>query len=213
MLKNSLPLKLRKKLGVYSTVFASLAIFIMACKAKKNTNSEYVSIPSAFIIKDSVASLAAFEKVYSVLMHPRCMNCHPNGDIPLQGDDSHIHNMLPERGSDGRGLFTMKCANCHGAEGVPGEATPPGNPHWHLPPADMKMVFQGRSPRELALQLVNPELNGHKSMAELRIHAEDTLVKSGWNMGGDRELPPLSYKEFKKVWYAWIDNGAYAPSK
>jgi hypothetical protein len=31
-------------------------------------------------------------------MSPRCMNCHPAGDVPLQGDDSHIHTMLPQRG-------------------------------------------------------------------------------------------------------------------
>ncbi len=77
----------------------------------------------------------------------------------------------------------------------------------------MKMVFQGKSARELALQLVNPDKNGHKDMQALREHALDTLVKSGWNMGGNRESPPLTYDEFKKVWYTWIDNGAYAPSK
>lgn len=47
---------------------------------------------------DSAKSLAAFEKVYKVLMSPRCMNCHPAGDIPLQGDDSHLHTMSPTRG-------------------------------------------------------------------------------------------------------------------
>ena len=188
------------------------AILVLACKAKTNSNGDYIAMADAKE-KDSIASVEAFHKVYSVLMHPRCMNCHPIGDIPLQGDESRIHNMLPQRGPDGKGIATMKCASCHAATGVPGDATPPGNPMWHLPPSDMKMVFQGRSERELALQLVNPEMNGHKSMADLRIHAEDTLVKSGWNMGGDRELPPLSYEEFKEAWYAWIDNGAYAPSK
>ena len=37
------------------------------------------------------------------------MNCHPSGDIPLQGDDSHLHTMLPKRGKDGKGLYAMKC--------------------------------------------------------------------------------------------------------
>ena len=207
-----IPLKVFKKIGVFSVISISILLVFMACKAKNNAGSGYIPI-SESNKRDSIASVAAFEKVYSVLMHPRCMNCHPIGDIPLQGDDSHIHNMKPQRGPEGKGILTMKCINCHGATGVPGDATPPGNPMWHLPPANMKMVFQGRSPRELAMQLVNPELNGHKSMAELRIHAEDTLVKSGWNMGGERELPPLSYEEFKEAWYAWIDNGAYAPSK
>ena len=82
-----------------------------------------------------------------------------------------------------------------------------------FPETTRRLVFQGKSPRELALQLINPETNGHKNMQALREHAEDTLVKEGWLMGDNRELPPLSYEEFKEVWYAWIDNGAYAPSK
>lgn len=163
--------------------------------------------------KDSIASVEAFKKVYTVLMSPRCMNCHPSGDIPLQGDDSHIHNMLPQRGIDGKGVATMQCTTCHAAKGVPGDHTPPGNPNWHLPPMNMKMVFQGKSPRELALQLIDPTKNGHKDMKALRAHAEDDLVKGGWEMGGDRKLPPLSHEEFVKVWYKWIDNGAYAPAK
>lgn len=212
MLKNSYSTNVLKYSFGFLVLCLIMGMFTTACKSKKPTSSDYVSIPEAKM-KDSIASLAAFEKVYSVLMHPRCMNCHPQGDIPLQGDDSHVHNMLPQRGPDGKGLLTMKCTNCHGSKGVPGDATPPGNPMWHLPPADMKMVFQGRSPRALALQLVNPDLNGHKNMADLRLHAEDTLVKSGWQMGGDRTLPPLTYEEFKEAWYAWIDNGAFAPSK
>ncbi|KJD34706.1 hypothetical protein PK35_02800 [Tamlana nanhaiensis] len=200
-----------KHLASYIIALILVVVFVISCKSKNSASTEYVVL-SKITKKDSLASLAAFEKVYSVLMHPRCMNCHPNGDIPLQGDDSHIHNMLPQRGPDGMGISTMKCANCHASTGVPGESTPPGNPLWHLPPSDMKMVFQGRSPRELALQLVNPKLNGHKNLQELRVHAEDTLVKNGWTMGGNRELPPLTYNEFKDAWYEWIDNGAVAPA-
>jgi hypothetical protein len=33
----------------------------------------------------------AFETVRAVLQHPRCQNCHPEGDAPLQGDDGHAH--------------------------------------------------------------------------------------------------------------------------
>jgi len=209
--KNSKDFNIYRQMGIFAIVAITIVVVAIACKAKNTSSGEYVSLPE--VKQDSTASVAAFKKVYSVLMHPRCMNCHPTGDIPLQGEDSHIHNMLPQRGHDGMGVSTMKCANCHASTGVPGESTPPGNPSWHLPPADMKMVFQGKSARELALQLVNPEKNGHKDMQALREHAEDTLVKSGWNMGGDRELPPLSYEQFKEVWYTWIDNGAHAPSK
>jgi hypothetical protein len=163
------------------------------------------------IAEDSVASVAAFKKVYAVLMSPRCMNCHPSGDIPLQGDDSHVHSMLPKRGPEGKGVSAMKCANCHQPTNTPGLHTPPGNPNWHLPPADMKMVFEGKSASELAKQLIDPNQNGHKDMKKLIAHADDGLVLAGWNPGEGRTLPPLSHAEFKKAWLTWLNTGAFAP--
>lgn len=161
---------------------------------------------------DSVASVAAFRQVYEVLMSPRCMNCHPAGDIPLQGDDSHLHTMSPIRGKDGKGVYAMKCSNCHQPTNSPGFNTPPGNPKWALPPADMKMVFEGKSPRELALQIMDYKRNGHKNKVQLIEHARDTLVKAGWNMGEGRKPPPLSYKEFVAAWDEWINKGGVAPN-
>ena len=165
------------------------------------------------VVKDSVESVKAFEKVYTVLMSPRCMNCHPAGDVPLQGDDSHLHAMLPKRGTDGKGVYAMKCMNCHQPTNTAGLHTPPGNPNWHLPPADMKMVFEGRSPYELAKQLVDPKQNGHKDIKKLIEHADDDLVLAGWNMGEGRTLPPLSHAEFKKAWITWLKTGAFAPKE
>jgi hypothetical protein len=46
-----------------------------------------------------------------------------------------------------------------------------GNSNWALPPADMKMVFEGKSPRELALQIMDYKRNGHKNKAQLIEHA------------------------------------------
>ena len=163
------------------------------------------------INKDSLESITAFGKVYEVLMSPRCMNCHPSGDVPLQGDDSHLHNMLPRRGKDGKGIYAMKCSTCHQPTNVEGLNQPPGHPDWHLPPANMKMVFQGKTPGELARQLVNPKLNGNKTLRQLIEHADDGLVKAGWNPGEGRTLPPLSHEEFKRAWITWIEKGAYAP--
>lgn len=160
---------------------------------------------------DSAASVAAFMKVYSVLKSPRCMKCHPAGDVPLQGEDSHLHSMSPKRGKNGHGLYAMKCSNCHQPTNTPGVQTPPGNPKWALPPSDMKMVFQGKTARELALQIRDYNQNGHKNKQQLLAHARDTLVKAAWNMGEGRSAPPLSYRAFVKAWDDWIAKGAYAP--
>lgn len=163
--------------------------------------------------KDSVESVKAFMTAYAVLMSPRCMNCHPSGDVPLQGDDSHLHTMLPRRGLDGKGVYAMKCSNCHQPANVEGLHKPPGDPDWHLPPADMKMVFEGKTPNQLARQLVDSKTNGNKTLKQLIEHADDGLVKAGWNPGEGRTLPPISHKEFKKAWITWIEKGAYAPEE
>ena len=161
--------------------------------------------------KDSVESVKAFMKVYKVLMSPRCMNCHPAGDAPLQGDDSHIHTMDVVRGPDGKGMYAAKCSNCHQPTNVPGLHTPPGNPKWQLPPSDMKMVFQGKTARQLALQIMNYNQNGHKNKEQLIEHVRDTLIKAAWDMGEGRVPPPMSYTAFVNIWDDWIKKGGYAP--
>ena len=190
---------------VIVVILTTIAVVASSFRLPANNENKNVA-------KDSVASVKAFMEVYKVLMSPRCMNCHPSGDNPLQGDDNHLHSMSPIRGKDGKGVYAMKCANCHTAENSPGPNTPPGNPNWHLPPANMKMVFQGRTPNQLAKQLMDRKQNGNKTNAQLLAHADDGLVKAGWNPGEGRTTPPLSHEEFKKAWITWIQTGAYAPS-
>ena len=160
----------------------------------------------------SPKSSDAFLKAYSVFMHPRCANCHPQGDSPLQGDDQRPHAQNVQRGPDGKGLYALKCAACHQSENLPGLHMPPGNPNWHLPPADMKMVFVGRSPRELAEQLKDPKRNGGKTLAQILTHVEeDSLVLTCWNPGEGRTKPPLSHSEFAKAFRTWVESGAELP--
>lgn len=184
--------------GVISLSFRSESV-------KKNNN--------ATLPRDSVGSVKAFMSVYKVLMSSRCMNCHPSGDAPLQGDDSHIHTMNVKRGLDGKGLYSVRCSNCHQSANTAGLHMPPGNPKWGLPPSNMRMVFQGRTPRQLALQLLDPKQNGGRSKAQLIDHmANDDLVGWAWHPGQGRTLPPLSRPAFAAQVRLWIAKGAYAPS-
>ena len=162
--------------------------------------------------KDAAASRAAFMEVYKVLMHPRCMNCHPAGDAPLQGDDSHIHAQNVQRGEDGKGLYALKCSNCHQEKNTPGLNMPPGGKNWHLPEKKMPLVFEGKSPRELAEQLKDPKRNNNKTMEQMIEHVEkEPLVLWGWDPGEGREKPPISHAEFVRQVKLWIENGAEAP--
>ena len=157
-------------------------------------------------------SRAAFLAAYKVLMHPRCMNCHPKGDQPLQGEDSHIHLQNVQRGEDGKGLFAMKCKNCHQDKNLPGADMPPGHPEWHLPPATMRMVFEGKSPAELARQIKDPKQNGGKTLEQIVHHsAEDSLVATAWHPGPGRSTPPLTQAEFGRKMREWVDKGAAIP--
>ena len=156
-------------------------------------------------------SAEAFKEAYKVLMHPRCMNCHPSGDAPLQGDDSHIHTQNVTRGKDGKGVYAMKCSNCHQKENTAGLNMPPGNPNWHLPPANMKMVFQGKTPAQLAAQFKDRKFTG-KTLQEMLHHVEeDKLVLGGWDPGDGRTQPPLSHAEFAAKFREWIEKGAAIP--
>jgi hypothetical protein len=208
------PKKDRRFISLQNAVVLSIITFFIAVGAsafKKDLPLKEIRMSS--INADSIESVKAFETVYKTLMSPRCMNCHPAGDVPLQGDDSHLHTMNPKRGVEGKGVYAMKCSNCHQETNTPGLHTPPGNPEWHLPPAAMKMVFQGKSAHELAKQLVDKKKNGNKDLKKLIEHADDGLVLAGWNPGEGRTLPPVTHAEFKKAWITWLKTGAYAPRK
>jgi hypothetical protein len=161
---------------------------------------------------DAAAARAAFLVVYKVLTSPRCQNCHPAGDAPLQGDDSHVHLQNVTRGKDGHGVSAMHCDACHQSANLAGAHMPPGNPKWSLPPAQHKMVFVGRTPAQLCVQLKDPAQNGNRSLEQLFDHvAHDDLVGWGWNPGEGRALPPLSRPDTAAQMRAWIDHGAACP--
>jgi hypothetical protein len=163
----------------------------------------------------------AFLDAYKVLASPRCMNCHPAGDAPLQGDDSHRHAFRIRRGEDGNGVTSVRCSNCHQAANQAGEHTPPGapdpkadnSPRWHLPSARMPMVFEHRTPQQLCRQLLNKSKNGGLTREDLVHHVEtDPLVLWAWRPGEGRSLPPLTHAEFVSRVRAWLGAGAACPN-
>src|SRR6476620_12506760 len=97
-IRNLLP----KKTITFFAILIPVIVF-MSFGLKKTSTIKTAGMEN--IGKDSIESVAAFMEVYKVLMSPRCMNCHPSGDVPLQGDDSQLHNSLPRRGNDGKGIY------------------------------------------------------------------------------------------------------------
>ena len=161
---------------------------------------------------DTASAQAAFNRAWTVFASPRCRNCHPSGDAPLQGDDGHVHIQDVKRGPDGKGVYGMKCDTCHQAANVPGANMPPGNPKWQLPPPNMKMAIQGETAGQFCRQLKDPAQNGGRTLAQIIEHvSSDALVGWGWDPGDGRTLPPLTRPEFVAAMKTWVNNGAICP--
>jgi hypothetical protein len=161
---------------------------------------------------DTAAGAAAFAVVHRVLQHPRCVNCHPAGRAPLQGDDGRPHGQFVVGGDDGKGVLAMKCASCHGVQNGADPHTPPGAPGWHLPPAAMPLVFEGRSAAELAAQLADPRRNGGRSPQQILEHVErDPLVLWGWDPGPGRTPVDVPHAAFVAAMRTWIAAGCPLP--
>jgi len=163
-----------------------------------------------------VETIEAFNTMMQVVMHKRCMNCHPSGDIPKQGEDSHPHYFGVQRGSDSHGVAALKCGTCHQSENNL-QSGVPGAPHWHLAPRSM--AWEGLSRVEIGRRIIDKDFNGDRSLAEIEHHmTKDALVlwafEPGVNSEGiPREKPPVSKEEYITAVKTWIANGAKIPEE
>ena len=71
------------------------------------------------IADQSARSIALFEEAGKVILHPRCVNCHPAGDTPTQGMEMHVHQPPVIRGDADIGAPGMMCTTCHGPDNFP----------------------------------------------------------------------------------------------
>jgi hypothetical protein len=167
--------------------------------------------PEAFArIKDrEERAQALFLEASRVLLHPRCRNCHPDGDSPAQGDDGRLHDPPVARGADDRGVPGLACSSCHQDHNLE-LARVPGAPQWHLAPRTMAWV--GRTPRAICEQLKDPARNGNRSLAQIVDHvAHDQLVAWGWSPGPSRSKAPGTQERFGALMAAWVQDGAACP--
>ena len=172
---------------------------------------------SAFagIADQSSRSAALFGEAAKVITSPRCMNCHPATRQPTQGDDRHAHVPMMFGGPQDRGVAGMPCRSCHMPANEPTLAsikTVPGHPDWRLAPASM--AWQGKSVREICLQIKDPARNGGRSLADIHEHlATDTLVGWAFNPGEGRAPAPGTQVQMAALIDAWIATGATCPQR
>jgi hypothetical protein len=163
--------------------------------------------------------LAAWGRVYAVLTHPRCVNCHTATSYPEQGDDRHPHLFNVVRGQQGHGVPGLTCATCHSqanadSTGVPGAAG------WRLAPLSMKwqdlndhILPSSAVCRTVTDRSKNHNLNG---AGLLKHHQEEPLVLWAFQPGRStdgsrRSTPPLTHDEFVAATRAWVEAGMPCP--
>ncbi len=199
-------MKTRKRTLLALTVVLSLSVVALLLRPGATSASD----PSPQ--KDDARARELFVSIVPVLKSPRCIYCHATGDFPRQADDLRIHAQNVRRGLDGHGKYGQKCSACHQDQNVAGLNMPPGAPNWHLPPANMPMIWEGRTLGQICNQIKDPKQNNGKTVAQIVEHvAADKLVLWGWNPGDGRTLPPMAHDEFARRFQDWARYGAACP--
>jgi hypothetical protein len=165
-------------------------------------------------LETSPEAAELYLQIHQVLTHPRCLNCHPKGDSPKQGDQRSIHTPPITRGPHDDGPLGLQCAACHqqanyAVVGVPGA------PNWHLAP--ISMAWEDKTPGEVCRALLDPRTNGNRDLKAIVTHlTQDELVAWGWEPGigidrNPREPVPIAKAEFNRIVRAWARGGAACP--
>ncbi len=197
------------------TAFITLLFFVFAMIGFQNPIASN-SIDNNIEQTTEKASEEAFDKMMQVLTHKRCVNCHPSGDRPRQGEDSHYHNFDVQRGTDNHGVVALRCETCHQHENNDFSGVP-GAPEWSLAP--LSMAWEGLNRVEIAKSMLNPANNGGRDLEHIVEHlTEHELVMWAWNPGIDadgnpREKPPVPKDEYIKAVKEWAEAGAHIPEE
>jgi len=208
----------------YKAMLQATSVILVACVAWSASNSigstrEGVAQKTAARASTRVEGLAAWQQVYSVLTHARCINCHTATNYPQQGDDRHRHFANVVRGPDGKGVPVLQCVTCHQESNADSTGVPGGH-NWHLAPLSMqwqdlndKILSSAEVCRAVTDRSKNDHLDGQ---GLLRHHEEEPLVlwafQPGRRIDGTpRTLPPLTHEQFVAATRKWVEAGTPCP--
>ena len=162
------------------------------------------------VLAANANGLAAWDRIYSVLTSPRCINCHTAGTYPQQGDDRHRHFANVIRGPQDKGVIALNCATCHQAKNADSTGVP-GAPNWHLAPLSMRWQDSHDRPLPSAdvCRSVRSQLDGSHLLEH---HEHEPLVLWAFHPGRrpdgtPRRLPPMTHAEFVEATKRWVQAG------
>lgn len=169
------------------------------------------------------AGLAAWDRIYAVASHPRCVNCHTDDtNLPMWSGPTYgeprVHGMNIDAGDSRIGNEGLSCRACHMTSTRPNE-TPHAAPHtgvpWQLAPA--AFAWFGKNSATICTQLRDPDRNGGRDGAGLVDHIIDDDEVTGfvtWSFdpGGGREPAPGSLQEHLDDMVLWTAAGMPCPT-
>ena len=169
--------------------------------------------------RSTADGLTAWNEVYSVLVSPRCLNCHTAAAYPQQGDDRHRHFANVTRGAEGRGVPGLTCTGCHQQTNADATGVP-GAPDWHLAPLSMRWQDTGGralSSADVCRAVTDRSKNNNlDARGLLKHHEHDALVLWAWSPGlradgTTRRVPPLTHAAFVGATRRWVEAGTPCP--
>ena len=152
---------------------------------------------------------ALFDRIATVLTHPRCINCH-QAESPTQTDAKILHRPLMVRGANGHGSLAQPCQTCHQTTNT-ANGFVPGVADWRLAP--LSMLWEGRTKAQICAQIKDPARNGgrHTGQEIIEHMKVDPLVLWAWNPGANRTTPPLSHEQLVRALETWVGAGMPCP--
>jgi hypothetical protein len=162
------------------------------------------------------AGLSEWEKIFVVFSHPRCTNCHGQGEGPVWSGAHYgatrPHGFNVKRSIDGFGNPGLRCNTCHFEKNSSTLHGPPGAAGWRMPAPEM--TFFGKSSTALCAQIKDPAQNGRRTVEQVTQHVgHDALIAWVWAPGPGREVPPGSVDETKQALATWVAAGAPCPER
>lgn len=166
--------------------------------------------------------LAAWQRIESVVTHPRCTNCHVEAGAPPMWSGPEFpapvpHGMNIQAGESRIGAEFLPCQSCHTTSVAP-NTVPHAPPHagleWQLAPAEF--VWFGIAGAEICAQLSDPARNGGRDGAGLVEHilhdAESTgFITWGFDPGPGREPAPGGLQAHLDDMATWVAAGMPCP--
>lgn len=166
--------------------------------------------------------LNAWERVYDVVSHPRCTNCHVGADnIPIWSGPSYgerrPHGMAINAGESRIGAESLSCSSCHQTSTLRSDlphAAPRSGMYWQLAPVEFQWI--DKTEVEICQQIRDPERNGGRDAADLVDHILHDAVLFGfisWSFdpGPNREPAPGSLQAHLEDMAAWTAAGMPCP--